>query len=92
MIGLVGQANERSDGRAITLFQIDRCVPEEKLLALATWSVEQAGETALAAWGWRLGPDPEARRHWRPRARGVARDSERGYRFPGPSGRAYRDT
>jgi WD40 repeat protein len=83
VIGLVGQANERGDGRAITLFQIDRCMPEEKLLALATWSVEQAGETALAAWGWQLSTDPEARRHWRPRARGVARDSERGYRFRG---------
>ena len=83
VIGLVGQANERGDGRAITLFQIDRCMPEEKLLALATWSVEQAGETALAAWGWQLSTDPEARRHWRPRARGVTRDSERGYRFRG---------
>ena len=83
VIGLVGQANERGDGRAITLFHIDRCLPDEKLLELANWSVDQAGEAALAAWGWELSTDPEARRHWRPRARGVTRDSERGYRFRG---------
>jgi WD40 repeat protein len=33
--------------------------------------------------GWDLATDPEARRHWSPRARGVAVDSERGYRFRG---------
>ncbi|MGH3409497.1 MAG: hypothetical protein ACRDRJ_44440, partial [Streptosporangiaceae bacterium] len=33
--------------------------------------------------GWDLATDPEARRHWSPRARGVAVDSEKGYRFRG---------
>jgi WD40 repeat protein len=83
VIGLVAQANQDGDGRAITLFQIDRCMPEEKLLELATWSADQAGEAALAAWGWELSIDPEAGRHWRPRARGVTRESERGFRFRG---------
>lgn len=83
VIGLVGQANERGDGRAITLFHIDRCLPDEKLLLLATWKIDQADQVALAAWGWALSTDPEARRHWRPRARGVTRDSERGHRFRG---------
>ncbi|GAA1264725.1 hypothetical protein Psi02_63820 [Planotetraspora silvatica] len=83
VIGLIGQANDRGDARAITLFQADHWLPEEKLLALATWSVEQADEVALAAWGWKLESDPEAGRHWRPRARGVTRESERGYRFQG---------
>ncbi len=33
--------------------------------------------------GWSLAADVEAGRHWRPRARGVAVDSERGFRFRG---------
>jgi WD40 repeat protein len=33
--------------------------------------------------GWTLATDPETRRHWRPRARGVTIDSEKGYRFRG---------
>ncbi|WP_424862735.1 WD40 repeat domain-containing protein [Streptomyces sp. MMS24-I29] len=68
---------------AVTLWQIDRCLPDQKLRALATWSVEAAGEEALAAWGWSLDTDPEADRHWRPRARGVSVESERGFRFRG---------
>src|SRR5262245_13383630 len=47
------------------------------------WSAQVAGEEALSAWGWTLEADPEAGRHWRPRARGVAVDSEQGYRFRG---------
>ena len=42
-----------------------------------------AGEVALAQWGWALARDPEGARHWRPRARGVSIDSERGWRFRG---------
>ena len=38
---------------------------------------------ALQQWGWTLARDPEGVRHWRPRARGVSIDSERGYRFRG---------
>ena len=42
-----------------------------------------AGEVALGQWGWTLARNPEGSRHWRPRARGVSIDSERGYRFRG---------
>ena len=38
---------------------------------------------ALTQWGWALDRDPEGGRHWRPRARGVSIDSERGWRFRG---------
>jgi hypothetical protein len=87
VVGVVGQANlqgdNRGDGRALTLQQADMWLPEEKLRVLASWSVDAAGEGALSAWGWTLEADPEAGRHWRPRARGVSVDSERGYRFRG---------
>jgi WD40 repeat protein len=83
VVGVVGEANDRGDGRAITLHQADLCFPDEKIRALAEWSVQAAGEMALAAWGWTLTDDPEARRHWRPRARGVSVESERRYRFRG---------
>lgn len=36
-----------------------------------------------ASWGWQLHTDPEAGRHWRPRARGVTTDLEAGFRFQG---------
>ena len=83
VVAVVGQANPRGDGRALTLYQADQLLPGEKLGALVTWSAEEAGELALAAWGWTLASDPEAARHWRPRARGVTIESERGYRFRG---------
>ncbi|WP_300605761.1 WD40 repeat domain-containing protein [Trebonia sp.] len=83
MVALVGEANDRGDGRAITLYQANLSLPEEKIQALAGWSVQDSGELALAAWGWTLARDPEARRHWQPRARGVSIDSEQGYRFRG---------
>jgi len=83
VVGILGEANDRGDGRAITLHQADLCFPDEKIRALAEWTVEAAGEVALSAWGWALTADPEARRHWRPRSRGVSVDSERGYRFRG---------
>jgi len=87
IVGLIGQTKaggERSgDALALTLHQVDRELPGEKLAVLAAWSVAAAGETALAAWGWSLETDEEAVRHWRPRARGVSVDSERGYRFRG---------
>ncbi|MGH8904275.1 MAG: trypsin-like peptidase domain-containing protein, partial [Egibacteraceae bacterium] len=83
VIGVVGAANDRGDGRAIMLHQADLCLPEEKLRDLTEWTVATAGEMALSAWGWTLETDDEARRHWRPRARGVSVDSERGYRFRG---------
>jgi len=83
VVAVVGQANPRGDGRALTLHQAEQMLPGEKLGALVTWSAEEAGELALAAWGWTLASDPEAARHWRPRARGVTIESERGYRFRG---------
>ncbi|MGW0886002.1 AAA family ATPase [Streptomyces sp. NPDC002671] len=84
VVGMVGQGQGgNGDGRAITLRAIDACLPEQKLHLLADWSAESAGESAMAAWGWSLTDDPEAGRHWRPRARGVSTDAERGFRFCG---------
>ena len=83
VVGVVGQAHDNGDGRAVTLHQADLASPSHKLAALAGWSAEAAGEAALQQWGWTLARDPEGVRHWRPRARGVSIDSERGYRFRG---------
>ena len=83
VVGVVATADEHGNGEAITLHQIDLCFPEEKLGELTRWTASQAGETALAAWGWTLGRDPEGVRHWRPKGRGVSADSERGFRFRG---------
>ncbi|MEU6761776.1 trypsin-like peptidase domain-containing protein [Streptomyces sp. NPDC046853] len=83
VVGLVGQASGSGDARALTLHQADKCLPEQKIALLADWSAEAAGETALAAWGWTLDDDPEAGRHWKPRARGVSTDAEQGFRFRG---------
>jgi WD40 repeat protein len=76
----------QGDGRAITLHQADLSFKDQKLRVLAEhYVVAEAGEVALAAWGWSLAGDSEGRRHWRPRARGVSIESERGYRFRGRS-------
>ncbi|MGW0865640.1 trypsin-like peptidase domain-containing protein [Streptomyces sp. NPDC002611] len=83
IVGMVGQAGGEGDGRALSLWKIDRIFPEEGIADLAAWSVEAAGESALASWGWSLQKDPEAGRHWRPRARGVSIETEKGFRFRG---------
>ncbi|HEY7360951.1 MAG TPA: trypsin-like peptidase domain-containing protein, partial [Streptosporangiaceae bacterium] len=83
VVAVVGRAHGNGEGRAITLHQADLCLPEHQLARLASWSAETAGEAALQQWGWTLACDPEGARHWRPRARGVGIDSERGYRFRG---------
>jgi WD40 repeat protein len=83
VVGLVGHASEQGDGRAIMLNQANLYFPEHKLAMLANWSAVSSSELALAEWGWTLARDPEGVRHWRPRARGVSIDSERGYRFRG---------
>lgn len=83
VVGLVGKASSSGDALALTLHQADKCLPEQKLALLTDWVAEAAGETALAAWGWTLDEDPEAGRHWRPRARGVSTDAEQGFRFRG---------
>ena len=83
VVAVVVTADEHGNGEAITLHQIDLCLPEEKLCDLTRWTASDAGETALAAWGWTLDQDPEGARHWRPKGRGVSTDSERGFRFRG---------
>ncbi|MFJ3338626.1 trypsin-like peptidase domain-containing protein [Streptomyces sp. NPDC086766] len=86
VVGLVGQARSGSgDARALTLRAIDSVLPHEKLRLLTDWSVEAAGDAALSSWGWTLAGDAESGRHWRPRARGVSTDAERGFRFRGRS-------
>jgi WD40 repeat protein len=87
VVGLIVSAGQGSvqggRGHALTLFHVNEQVPELKLSELVDWSTEAAGETAHAAWGWSLRTDRERGRHWSPRARGVAVDSEQGYRFRG---------
>ncbi|MEV0267094.1 trypsin-like peptidase domain-containing protein [Streptomyces sp. NPDC050617] len=83
IVGMVGQASGDGDARAMSLWQVDRIFPGEQIADLASWTVEAAGESALASWGWSLRHDPEAGRHWRPRARGVSIDTEKGFRFRG---------
>lgn len=87
VVGLVVSAGQGSvhggQGNALTLFHINEQLPELKLSQLVGWSTEAAGDTAHAAWGWSLRTDLERGRHWSPRARGVAVDSEQGYRFRG---------
>ena len=90
VVGVVGQAHGNGEGRAVTLHQADLCFPDHQLAALAGWSAEAAGEVALQQWGWTLARDPEGVRHWRPRARGVSIDSERGYRFRGRAAALHR--
>ncbi|MGD0246500.1 MAG: cytosine permease [Streptosporangiaceae bacterium] len=81
VVGMVVSVDEHGNGEAVTLHQVDLCFPEERLRELASWTVGDAGEAALAAWS--LQSDPEGTRHWGPRARGVTIDSERGFRFQG---------
>jgi WD40 repeat protein/DNA-binding SARP family transcriptional activator len=90
VVGVMGQAHGNGEGRAVTLHQADLCFPGHQLAALAGWSAEAAGEAALQQWGWTLARDPEGVRHWRPRARGVSIDSERGYRFRGRAAALHR--
>lgn len=84
VVGLIGQAQPSTgNARALTLWQAEKALPEENISLLTEWTAEAAGESALAAWGWSLDNDPESGRHWRPRARGVNTEAERGYRFCG---------
>ncbi|MFJ1761397.1 NACHT and WD repeat domain-containing protein, partial [Amycolatopsis sp. NPDC088138] len=85
VVAVVGEANARGDGQALTLLLADQFLPEDKIVLLAGWSVRSSGEIAQQAWGWRwtLASDKEADRHWRPRSRGVMSVAERGHRFRG---------
>ncbi|MGK5530931.1 trypsin-like peptidase domain-containing protein [Streptomyces sp. URMC 129] len=84
VVGMVGQAHSATgDARALTVRAITRLLPDQRLHQLTDWSLEAADEMAMNSWGWSLGTDPEAERHWRPRARGVSTEAERGFRFRG---------
>ncbi len=84
-VAVITEAEDRrGDGRAIPLHHLQACFPGEQIAGLTGhWSAVEAGDVALSAWGWSLTGDPEAEQHWSPRARGVAIDSEHGYRFQG---------
>ncbi|MFE7662309.1 trypsin-like peptidase domain-containing protein [Streptomyces celluloflavus] len=86
VVGLVAQGRKK-DGyaRAVTLRAVAACLPDQQLHLLTDWSTEDAGDVALSAWGWTLSNDPESGKHWRPRARGVGSEAERGFRFCGRS-------
>jgi WD40 repeat protein len=80
VVGILGRYDgTRGGGLALTLHAADRLLPEARL----GFRAERAGDLAMTAWGWSLTDEPEAGRHWRPRARGVSRESERGHRFTG---------
>jgi WD40 repeat protein len=84
VVGIVAVYDEHRNGQALTIHQAAQCLPDQGLRELTEESrATDSGEVALTAWGWTLATDPEGRRHWRPRARGVSIDSERGYRFRG---------
>lgn len=80
VVGLVNSANRRGDGQAIALHRIDQIFDDTGLRELHGRPPHDA---VNREWGWSLDGDPEAGRHWNPRARGVAVDSERGWRFRG---------
>ncbi|MBL6274590.1 trypsin-like peptidase domain-containing protein [Micromonospora fiedleri] len=83
VVGIVVSADGQGKGQAVTLYHADEQLPEMKLATLSAWQVADADDAALSAWGWALRTDGEAGRHWLPRARGVAVDTEGGARFRG---------
>jgi WD40 repeat protein len=85
VVAVVTEAeNRRGDGQAIPLHHLEACFPGGQIADLTGhWSAVEAGDVALSAWGWSLTGDPEAERHWSPRARGVTGNDEHGYRFRG---------
>ena len=86
VVGIVVAADETTgSGHALTLAYADEHLPGMKLSTLDAWRVGDADEPTHAAWGWSLAADGEARRHWLPRARGVASGAEAGSRFRGRS-------
>ncbi len=84
VVGIVAVHDEHRNGQALSIHRAAQCLPGHGLQELAEKArATDSGELALTAWGWTLASDLEGRRHWRPRARGVSNDSERGYRFRG---------
>jgi WD40 repeat protein len=84
LVGVLDRGQAGQSGQALTIYQAAQLLPGQGLRELAEESrATDSGELALTAWGWTLAADPEGRRHWRPRARGVSIDAERGYRFRG---------
>ena len=85
VVGVVGQAKADSgDGRALSVWAACLVLPDQDLGSLAdAFRLDSAGTEAAAEWGWQLATDEEGRRHWRPRARGVTREAEVGWRFRG---------
>ena len=83
VIAVVGEADSDGNGQAISLHHADQFLPEEKIQLLARWTIQASDELARQAWNWTLDGDGEADRHWRPRARGVTSNTERGHRFRG---------
>jgi hypothetical protein len=74
VVGVVGQAHRSGDGRSLTLKAAAKTISGHDLTELTVrYRLEAAGADAVAAWGWQLSTDPEGRRHWKPRARGVTR-------------------
>ncbi|GAA0460409.1 hypothetical protein Ade02nite_14680 [Paractinoplanes deccanensis] len=86
VVGIIVAADPATEsGQALTLAYADEHLPGMKLSTLDAWRLADADELTHAAWGWTLATDGEARRHWLPRARGVASGAETGHRFRGRS-------
>ncbi|MCG5471441.1 WD40 repeat domain-containing protein [Micromonospora sp. LAH09] len=83
VVGILLEADAAGHGQALTFAHVDTLMPELKLTSLARWRAQDADDAALAAWGWTLTTDDEARRHWLPRGRGVSVATETGSRFRG---------
>jgi TIR domain/Trypsin-like peptidase domain len=54
VVGIISRVDNRGTGQAVTLHQADLCFGDDRLGALMRWSVGQAGEVAVRAWG--MGP------------------------------------
>ena len=83
VVGIIGEADDRGDGQALTLHQANRLLPEDEILDLSRWTIRSGDAIAKAAWSWTLAGDREADRHWRPRARGAMSTADTGNRFRG---------
>jgi WD40 repeat protein len=81
VVAMVVSADGYGNGEAVTVHQLGLRFAMDEISELTRWTVGDAGDIALSAWSLRA--DREGSRHWGPRARGVAIDSERGFRFRG---------